>query len=156
MASPHPTCTLVMANLTAATPRLLEEIRRRALAGSTEFLLIIPAVPEHAHPDWTPEIALRLLKRAAPKAEVQNLDPGADAMAALEHAIKAHEVDEIIVSTVPAHLADWLRRDLPHRVMRLGLPVTVIPPELNRADTDRFREHLERLGVIAVSASPVN
>jgi hypothetical protein len=62
-------------------------------------------------------------------------------------------VDEIIVSTAQAHLAEWLRRDLPHRVMRLGLPVTIIPPEADRAEGERFREHLEKLSVIAVSGS---
>jgi hypothetical protein len=85
MASPRSTCTLVMANLTASTPKLREEIARRASAGSTQFLLLIPAVPEPTHPDWTPEVALRLLERAAPKAQVQNLDPGADAMATRRH-----------------------------------------------------------------------
>jgi len=77
-------------------------------------------------------------------------------MATLERAIKRDKVDEIIVSTVPAHLAEWLRRDLPHRIMRLGLPVTVIPPELDRADAARFRQELEKLGVIAVAGSPLN
>ena len=156
MASPHSTCTLVIANLTASTPNLLEEIARRDLAGSRRFLLLIPTVPEHAHRDWTPEVALRLLKRAAPHARVQNLDPGADAMATLERAIQERTVDEIIVSTVPTHLAERLRRDLPHRVKRLGLPITVIPPEVDRADAERFREHLEKSGAIAVTGSPVN
>ena len=109
MSSRHSACTLVMANLTASTPKLLEEITRRVVAGSTQFLLLIPAVPEHTHPDWTPEVALRLLKRAAPQAQVQNLDPGADAMATLERAIQERKVDEIIVSTAPTHLAEWLR-----------------------------------------------
>ena len=153
MASPDSTCTLVVANLTASTAKLLEEISRRDSAGSRQFLLLIPAGHEHAHPDWTPEVAVRLLKRAAPHAHVQNLDPGADAMATLERAIQERRVDEIIVSTAPTHLGEWLRRDLPHRVMKLGLPVTVIPPEVDRAEAERFREHLEELGVIALSGS---
>lgn len=156
MAPRDSTCTLVIANLTASTPRLLGEISRRASAGSARFLLLIPAVSEHADADWTPEVALRLLERAAPHAQIRNLKAGADAMATLERAIKRDKVDEIIVSTVPAHLAEWLRRDLPHRIMRLGLPVTVIPPELDRADAARFRQELEKLGVIAVAGSPLN
>jgi hypothetical protein len=119
--------TLVVANLTVSTPKLLEEIGRRHLAGSRQFLLLIPAVHEHKHPDWTPEVAVGLLKRAAPHAQVQDLDPGADPMTMIERAIEERELDEIIVSTTrPTHLANWLRRDLPHRVRRLGLPVTVI------------------------------
>jgi hypothetical protein len=151
-----PASTLVMANLTASTPKLLEEITRRDLAGSSRFLLLIPAAPHLTHPDWTPEVALRLLKRAAPHAQVENLDAGADAMATLERAIQEREVDEIIVSTAPEHLGDWLRRDLPHRVMKLGLPVTVIPPEVDSADGKGFRQLVEELGVIAVGGSPIN
>ncbi|HSC02603.1 MAG TPA: hypothetical protein VLC49_04765 [Solirubrobacteraceae bacterium] len=116
-------------------------------------MLVIPATPEQSRPDWTPEFALRLLARAAPHAQVENLDPGADEMATLERAIEAGGVDKIIVSTAPAHLAEWLRRDLPHRVVRLGLPVTVIPPDADRADAERFRKQLARLGVIAVSGA---
>jgi hypothetical protein len=138
-----------VANLTASTPKLLEEVTRRDLAGSGEFLLLIPTVHEHKHPDWTPEVALRLLKRAAPHAHVQAMDPGADALAALERAIEERNVDEVIVSTVPTHLGEWLGRDLPHRIRRLGLPVAVIPPEVDRSNVQRFRELLEKSGAAA-------
>jgi predicted TIM-barrel fold metal-dependent hydrolase len=95
------------------------------------------------HADWTPEIALRLLERAAPHAQVQDLDPGADAIVTIERAIEERKVDEVIVSTAPTHLAKWLRRDLAHRVKRLGLPVTLIPPEVDSADTQRSLQAVE-------------
>ena len=105
MASPYSTWSLV-SQPHGNAPKLLEEITRRDSAGARQLLLLIPAVPEHTHPDWAPEVALRLLRRAAPHADVQNLDPGADAIATLERALQEHSVDEIIVSTEATHLAE--------------------------------------------------
>jgi hypothetical protein len=44
---------------------LLEEFARRAKAGTSEFLLLIPGRRRRSHQDWTPEVALRLIKRCA-------------------------------------------------------------------------------------------
>lgn len=150
MACSSPTRVLVVANRTAATPELLEEIGRRARAGPCEFLLLIPSVGERRDLDWTLEDALRLLKRAA-HAPVEGMAAEPDALAATERAVDEREIDEIIVSTVPTHLAHWLRRDLAERVEDLGLPVTVIAPEQERMS---WRELLERIPPAALSPGP--
>jgi hypothetical protein len=49
-------------------------------------------------------------------------DPFVAASAALE----AGAYDEVIVSTLPARVSHWLHIDLPTRLQRFGLPVTVI------------------------------
>ena len=47
--------------------------------------------------------------------------------------------DEIIVSTLPARVSHWLRRDLPSRVEQLGLPVTVVTAAQSTRALSRLR-----------------
>jgi len=44
---------LVVANRTAATPDLLDAVKRNALARPTTFALLIPDAPRGEQTDWT-------------------------------------------------------------------------------------------------------
>jgi hypothetical protein len=124
---------LVVANRTAATSTLLDEVKRRARQEPASFVLLIPDAPSKDHADWTLEQALPSLERAA-GAPVEGLTAeGEDPMDAIRAAVEGGEFDEVLISTLPKTVSRWLRRDLPSQVKRLGLPVTVVTsPELRR------------------------
>ena len=124
--------TLVVANRTAATPLLLEEIERRAGERPTEFVLLIPDVASKAKADWTLNEALKSIRRAARgptgyhEAHVEGILGGRDAFESIKQTLADGRFDDVIISTLPARRSKWLRRDLPRRVEQLGVPVTVV------------------------------
>jgi hypothetical protein len=119
---------LIVANRTAATPALLDEVRRRAAAGKCRFTLLVPRAYWDADTEEsaiTLELAIPLLDEAA-GSHVEGLIGDTDPFVAVSGAVAAGDYDEIIISTLPARVSHWLHLDLPARVQRLGLPVTVL------------------------------
>ena len=127
MATQPKTRVLVVANRTAATPRLLEEVSRRRKRGPCEFALQIPDVTDRKRADWTLENAVPMLQRAA-GGPVEGLIGGADPFSSVQDAVRDGRFDEIIVSTLSKKTSKWLRRDLVRKVEGLGLPVTAVMP----------------------------
>ena len=124
----QPMRVLIVANRTAATPRLLEAVRERSKQGSCEFSLLIPDVPDRKRADWTLENALPLLRKAAGRPVEGIVGASGDPFVSVQAAVDDGDFHEIIISTFSKKTSKWLRRDLVHKVEGLGLPVTVIQP----------------------------
>lgn len=119
---------LVVAHRTAATPKLLELVRKRAQEGSCSFVLLVP------RPYWDPEteeaakvieLAVPLLEQAA-GTRVDAVVGDTNPFIAVKVALESSRFDEVIVSTLPSRVSHWLRLDLPARVAQLGIPVTTV------------------------------
>ena len=92
------------------------------------FVLLVP------RPYWDPEteeaalpleLAIPLLEEAA-GGHIEGLIGDTDPLVAVRETLEREPFDEVIVSTLPARVSHWLRRDLPSRVEQLGVPVTVV------------------------------
>lgn len=124
--------TLIVANRTASTPVLLQEVDRRAEFRRTAFTLLVPdATPAN----WTLEDAVKSLRGAAAgingtrKTYVDGIaNASEDPFESVKTAIEGGEYDDVVISTLPSRTSLWLKRDLPTRVEALGLPVAVITP----------------------------
>src|SRR5919106_4858425 len=102
MTSSAPTRVLVVAHRTAATPRLLAEVRARARRSPCSFTLLVP------RPYWDPdteqaadtlELAIPLRDQAA-GGHVEGLVGDSDPFA-VEQALEGGGFVEIIISTLP-------------------------------------------------------
>ena len=132
---------LIVANRTAATPSLIEAVRERAGKSPCTFTLLVPQlVTEEQFGDEearkTLELAIPLLEEAA-GGPVEGRVGSADVLNAVERTLVQEHYDEVIISTLPERVSHWLKRDLPAKVERLGIPVTVV-----RAKTARRPIHV--------------
>jgi hypothetical protein len=126
---------LVVAHRTAATPRLLDAVRRRAQEGAGRFTLLVPRTywdPDTEVAALTIELAVPLLEEAAGGPVEARIGDG-DPFVAVRDALAEGDFDEVIVSTLPERVSHWLRLDLPSRVERLGVPVETVIAEGRRA-----------------------
>lgn len=115
----------MVAHRTAATPLLLNEVRRRAQEG-VKFDLLVPDLQEGEDPEATLALALPLLNEAAGAPLEAFTEHGSDPWEALRQTVESGRYQEVIISTLPLGVSRWLERDLPSRARKLGLPVTVV------------------------------
>jgi hypothetical protein len=134
---------LVVANETLAGAALLETVKERASAGGegTRVVVCVPrSKPKHGNIIYDDfvfdaakvriDLARRFLRDQHINAvgDIGDIDPYTATM----DAVAAHHPDEIIVSTFPATVSGWLRRDLIERIEQAsGLPVTHVVQDID-------------------------
>ena len=119
---------LVVAHKTAATSALADAVRARAQASDCSFTLLVPRTywdPDTEAAAATIELAVPLLDEAT-GTHVEALIGDSDPFVAVRDTLAAGDYSEVIISTLPERVSHWLHRDLPSRVERLGVPVTVV------------------------------
>jgi hypothetical protein len=134
----EPKRILIVANQTAGGSHLIEAVRKRMEMGPCLFTLLVPASPPSDH-NWTEgqlhtaaEERMRegLDALRGTGAEVEGMVGDSKPTHAITDALVEQTYDEIIVSTLPAGMSRWLKKDLPNRVERLfKLPVTHVVAE---------------------------
>ncbi|MET0603016.1 MAG: hypothetical protein ABW167_13610 [Baekduia sp.] len=134
---------LVVANETLAGAQLLETVKERASAGGegTRVIVCVPRnKPKHGNIIYDDfvfdaakvriDLARRFLRDQGITAIGDIGDP--DPYTATMDAVAEHHPDEIIVSTFPATVSGWLRRDLIERIEQAsGLPVTHVVQDID-------------------------
>jgi cell pole-organizing protein PopZ len=135
---------LVVANQTLGGQHLAETVRGCLAAGPSRFHVVVPATVPQDHAVWTEgeahALAQQRLEAALDRfrslgAEVEGEVGDERPLEAIADAVREHQFDEIILSTLPPGLSRWLRQDLPHRVERqFDLPVRHVIGEAEPAD----------------------
>jgi hypothetical protein len=116
---------LIVAHKSVATPSLLQALRARTAAAPCRLALLIPDAGDPASL-WTLRRARRLLSQAVGTPVDGIVAEGEDPYEGIAAALREDAFDEVLISTLPEAGSQWLRDDLPARIRRLGVPVTVV------------------------------
>lgn len=124
---------LVVANQTLGAEALAEKIRQCLAAEPTTFHIVVPACHSrdtawitegHDHAEAEKRLAAALARFRELGAEANGEVGDASPVLAIQDALLAGSYDGVILSTLPAGLSRWLRKDLPHRIEhKLGIKV---------------------------------
>jgi hypothetical protein len=129
---------LVVANVTADSPELIQALKERAARDTCSFTLLVPApaagsVGREAAQERL-EAALAVMHDAG--LDVEGKVGDHDAIAAVHDEWDPKRYDEVVVATLPTGASKWLQVDLPHRIEKLtgGCQVTHVVAEPPRPE----------------------
>ena len=112
---------LVVANVTADSPELIQALEDRADRASCAFTLLVPAPAAGSVGREAAQARLDTALAAMRQAglEVDGKVGDHDPIAAIHDEWDPKRYDEVVVSTLPTGASKWLQVDLPHRVEKL-------------------------------------
>jgi hypothetical protein len=127
---------LIVANQTLASPTLAAAVAQRVAAGESTFHVVVPRTPIPHGLTWDEDEAERAAQErldqvlarldamgVAATGEVGSKEP----VDAVHDALRTHEADEIILSTLPVRVSRWLGQDVPTKLRRsVTIPVEVV------------------------------
>jgi len=132
---------LVVANQTAASAHLIAAIRHHVSAGPCDFVVLAPAVASHKGWTWGENAARDEAQARLDSCCASLRELGARARGTVGDfypvraiqdllLVEPEGFDEIVLSTLPAPVSEWLKLDLPARIWRrFGIPVTHVEAE---------------------------
>ena len=130
---------LVVGNQTLGSSVLAAAIAERVHRGPATFHVVVPATPAQRGLTWDEDEARRIAGQhlEAMLARLHALGAKAtgeigarDPIEAVEDAIRGRDVDEILLSTLPAGISRWLGQDIPTRLKgSVMVPVVVLTAE---------------------------
>lgn len=144
---------LVVANVTADSPELIEALTERAARGRCRFTLLTPApvVGSAGSEAAAARLEVGLTQMKAAGLQVSGAVGDHDPIAAVRDVWDPRHFDEIVVATLPTGSSKWLQIDLPHRVAKLtDVPVKhVVAHPPSPEPPTHPRKEPEHLGVLA-------
>ena len=144
---------LVVANVTADSPELLQALRDRAGRGQCSFTLLLPAPAggKAGREAAEARIETALARMREEGLEVEGRVGDHDPIAAVHDVWDPMQWDEVVISTLPTAASKWLQVDLPHRVEKLtGVQVTHVVAEPTRElKTEPAPAKPEQYGVLS-------
>ncbi len=148
---------LVVANVTATSPELIEALTERAARDTCGFTLLIPAPGASSAGRQAAQARLDevLDSLRAEGLEIAGEVGDHDPLVAFSERWDPRTYDEVIVSTLPTGSSRWLAIDLPHRLEKAaGVPVThvVAQPPRPPLKVRRVKEP-EHYGVLSPFAA---
>lgn len=148
---------LVVANVTATSDELMQDLEARAAREPASFTLVVPAAPVAGGREAAGENLSAALERLREVGlEVEGSVAHADPIVAVTDAWDPKRYDEIVVSTFPMSVSKWLHAGLPERIAKLtGAPVShvvcqVPRPAIETAPAPAQHDRAASLGPLTV------